>query len=521
MLSKRLRHPVSQAFAIAVVGSISLWANADFSDPPRFDGAGYAVLAQSLIEGRGYREIDQPNAPRHAHFPPGYPLALAALWSVTGVSAFTAHAFSFGCTLAAMLLAWKMFRAWFRPEVAFLIALALAVNWRWARDGTAIQSEPLFLLLGQLALLCCSWIAHRGGFWRSVFLGVLLGAAMLTRHVGIALMAAVLTDLAVRGKRREAIVSFAVSTLMVFPWIGWLVVVKTNTQLGLLPMRGLTTTLSENALFYLRRLIDQIIGPVIEVATVFPEKLSSWTTTLSSLATVGAILADVLILLGWLRMIRNARRRPGGLVPLFTLLLLLIWPFTEAGRFLVPLIPFVIAGLVEGLAALVPSESRKFAKLRFKLPATPQPGSLGICWRFRSSRVLAARLVLLISLAFSVYAIASQRSAAARRTHRDFDAACTWIGQQQSGGSVLTRHPGEVFWLTGRTSLSPDSGDLDALITREKVAFLLIDDERFALITKSPLGRFVIENPNRVERSFASQGSRPVSVYRVLAKKPD
>src|SRR5437879_1262424 len=37
-----------------------------FHDPPRFDGAGYAVLAESIGRGLGYRGVDHPDAPRHA-----------------------------------------------------------------------------------------------------------------------------------------------------------------------------------------------------------------------------------------------------------------------------------------------------------------------------------------------------------------------------------------------------------------------------------------------------------------------
>ena len=54
---------------IAAVTLGSALLNTDFHSPPRFDGAGYAVLAESLASGRGYREIDRPGSPRHAHFP--------------------------------------------------------------------------------------------------------------------------------------------------------------------------------------------------------------------------------------------------------------------------------------------------------------------------------------------------------------------------------------------------------------------------------------------------------------------
>ena len=50
-------------------------SNTRFHSPPRFDGAGYAVLAESLLAGQGYREIDHPERPPHAHYPPGRGIA--------------------------------------------------------------------------------------------------------------------------------------------------------------------------------------------------------------------------------------------------------------------------------------------------------------------------------------------------------------------------------------------------------------------------------------------------------------
>lgn len=462
---------------IATACVLSLGANARFDDPPRFDGAGYAVLARSILEGRGYREIDHPDAPRHAHFPPGYPLALAALWRITGPSNAAAHALAFLCSLGATLLAWLWFRTWTRPRVALAMGLALAINWRWGRDGTAIGSEPLFLLLGQAAVLSARRLGS--GSRGAVRLGLLLGAAILTRHVGLALAAAIVASLVARGRRREAVVALLVASGVIAPWIAWLARVGRHTQVGLVPVGGMPATIAGNSLFYGRRLIDQILGPVVEIATIYRPRYAA-------IATAFAVVASLVMIVGWCRFIAGpARRRLAGLVPLCTLAMLLAWPFTEAGRFLVPLIPFLVAGLTEGLA-----------------------------WKGRY-RALAACAVLLASVPYSAYAIVTGRSEAQRATHRDFDAACLWIaGQAGPAGVVMTRHPGEVFLRTGRLAIEP-SGDLDDLIRRRGVAFLLVDDARYANAPPSLLGRFAAEHPARVDLAFASGSGRPVLVYRV------
>ncbi|MGB2612029.1 MAG: hypothetical protein WBC80_23905, partial [Isosphaeraceae bacterium] len=59
--------PAVSACLIAVVAALAMVGQGDLTAPPRYDGAGYAVLARSLAAGTGYRAIDQPDRPGHAH----------------------------------------------------------------------------------------------------------------------------------------------------------------------------------------------------------------------------------------------------------------------------------------------------------------------------------------------------------------------------------------------------------------------------------------------------------------------
>src|SRR5437660_572393 len=93
----RLGSTLGASFLLAAASMVSIGLNTDLAAAPRFDGAGYAVLGEALATGRGYRAINQPGSPRHAHFPPGYPAALAFLWWSTGRSVAAAHLFSAGC----------------------------------------------------------------------------------------------------------------------------------------------------------------------------------------------------------------------------------------------------------------------------------------------------------------------------------------------------------------------------------------------------------------------------------------
>ncbi len=471
---------------LAVVATAGLARHASLSEPPRYDGAGYAVLARSLRTGAGYREIDHPDRPPHAHFPPGYPLALAALWSVTGDSAPAAHLLSIACALGAVLLSWRWLATLYPERVAALLGLALAGNWRWQRDGGMIRSEPLFLLLSAMALLAAARLRRRGGLGLAVVVGALLGALMLTRHVGVMLAAAVLLDGWLARRRREVLLSAVVAGACVLPWVVYLLATRQPTQAGLLPKEGIVSLFGSQMMFYAQRLPDQLTGPIIEVGTVFRPRWR-W------VATLAAAVASVVIARGWLRTLARPRRRLAGWSALCTMALLLVWPFTEAGRFLVPLIPMILVGALEGLVWI----SRRVG-----------------C---RLSRVALALSLVALAAPYSVYAFVANRTAAERRLNAGFDAGCAWLARpERKVGPILTRYPGEVAWQTGREAVAPSGPEphaIDAEIARYGVIYVLVDGARYANAPASPLEFHATTRPDRFREAWSGGG---VKVFEVL-----
>jgi hypothetical protein len=218
-------------------------------------------------------------------------------------------------------------------------------------------------------------------------------------------------------------------------------------------------------------------------------------------------------MIGWLGAVHRPRRRLAGLVPVFTLGLLLFWPYTEAGRFLVPLIPFLLIATFEGLVCL--------ARLRVPL--------VEINLSSRRIARIAAVLILIASLPYSAYSALMGRSRARDAGSRHLDMACSWLREHgKRPGPVLTRHPGEVYLQTGRQALEASTserpGDADAtpeaidgLIDRYNVAYLLIDQERYIHEPPSPLNRFALERPERVRRVWGTEsGPASVAIYEVL-----
>ncbi|ODT98890.1 MAG: hypothetical protein ABS79_05190 [Planctomycetes bacterium SCN 63-9] len=496
---------------IGFASTVSIALSAHWTAPYRYDGAGYAVLARALSQGNGYRAIDHPDRPYHAHFPPGYPIAIAVVGKLAGNDIRAVHLFSLICSVGATLAAYRWFVRLFGERVGLTIGLALALNWSWGRAGGSIQSEPLFELLGQLAILVVYRLHRLKDSKSAIVLGLLLGGALLTRHVAIALIAAILIDLILSRRWRDALLISLTTCAMAIPWIAWVAWVSSqadvSNQANLLMAGegGIVSRIGGQALFYVRRIPDQITGPFVEVATVFRKS-----STIRGLADAWAIVASLVVFIGWSRLLCRPKRRLAGLIPIATLGLLLIWPFTEAGRFLIPLIPCILVGAVEGLASIFHRGLPKISEARLRL---------GI-----------AILLLAASLPYTLYDLSKNLTRGREVGQDPFDSACAWLLKQdhtKHPGPILTRHPGEVFLQTGRQALDVSTSEragardatpeeVAATIDRYKVAYLLIDDGRYANAPPSPLARFVEANPRKVRKVWTSEANTgSVSIYEV------
>jgi hypothetical protein len=319
-----------------------------------------------------------------------------------------------------------------------------------------------------------------------------LAACALTRHVGIALGVAAGLELLARRRWMTVLAAGSTAIVLILPWVGWLAIVRENTQASLVGRGGLPGLIATQGRFYLQRLPDQLTGPFVEIGTVFLH--SGW---IAAAVNTWAVLVTAVIIAGWARTLRSPRRRLVGLIAFTTMALLLVWPFTEAGRFLIPLVPCLLVGAVEGLAAAAR------------------------CSRLRRPRTMAAATLLAVSLPYAGYAVAAGRADAQRRTHAEFDAACNWIATQAAApGPIMARHPGEVYWQTGRLALSPPSDGPESVaraIARWHIAYLLVDEERYANAPKSPLSGFVQAYPARVGAVWSrTAGRSSITLYQVI-----
>ena len=199
------------------------------------DDARYLLLAHSLASGTGYRFVFVPGSPAGTHFPPAFPLVLAALWKVA--PAFPANVALFKLLNAVMLalaaLAAFVFargRAGLAPWVAAGAALAFAGSVPELFIDSVLFSEPFFIagFLGALivaeraiATRAPDEHAERPLATIAFAAGLAIGAVTMIRTVGLALAIGIAIVLVMRRQWRELALSMAGIALFVVPWQLW------------------------------------------------------------------------------------------------------------------------------------------------------------------------------------------------------------------------------------------------------------------------------------------------------------
>ncbi len=194
------------------------------------DDARYLLLAKSIAEGTGYRFVFVPGAPAGTHFPPAFPLLLAALWKIA--PAFPASVTLFKL-LNAVLLAAAAFatftfarsRANLAPWAAAAVAIAFAGSVPILFLDGVLFSEPLFIAALMGALLLGERVADRAApanIARLAFAaGLAVGGVTMIRTLGIALGVGLVATLVLRKRWLASAFAIGGMALLVVPWQLW------------------------------------------------------------------------------------------------------------------------------------------------------------------------------------------------------------------------------------------------------------------------------------------------------------
>lgn len=208
-----------------------------------YDDGMYVVLAKSLATGEGYRYLNIPGAPPATHFPPGYPAFLALLWRVW--PAFPANLALFKLANAGLMTV-AAFGTWvlahrrlgMSPWVAAVAAALFTISIPVLILSSAVMSEMLFLALLVPAILVAGRAVDAGGWHAAARAGLLAGAVILVRSVGIALLPGTLVALVWRRRWRETPAYLAGALLLLAPWQLWVAANDPRIPAAIAPSYG-------------------------------------------------------------------------------------------------------------------------------------------------------------------------------------------------------------------------------------------------------------------------------------------
>ncbi len=217
---------IAPALVAALVTAAAWWASAPYLVGVFHDDGVYLLLGRAIAEGRGFHYLHLPAAPAAVHYPPLYPVFLAALWRLwpafpdnigllLGANVILLAVAALGLfTFARRRLGWTQ-------ESAAVAAVVASISTPTLTLAGAVLSETLFLAALWPALLLAEALLRRPGLRTACACGLAVGGLMLLRTHAVALLGAVGLLLMVRREWRLLAAFSAVAVSVQLPWILW------------------------------------------------------------------------------------------------------------------------------------------------------------------------------------------------------------------------------------------------------------------------------------------------------------
>ncbi|HUS82408.1 MAG TPA: glycosyltransferase family 39 protein [Dehalococcoidia bacterium] len=212
-------------FAVALILRL-LWALEVECSPRavwRWDMTLYDYQAHALAEGDGY--IDYSGNPT-AHWPPGYPAALAAVYHFTDDSLLGARLLNVVAGSLTVVLVYLLGARVFGRAAGLAGAALLAVFPNQVFYTSLVMTEPLFTALFVMILTLTAYAALGAKpprLWHMVSIGALIGLASLVRGEALLLAPLVALALLLRWRSWRKVAEYSVvlvvgTVLIVAPW---------------------------------------------------------------------------------------------------------------------------------------------------------------------------------------------------------------------------------------------------------------------------------------------------------------
>ncbi len=441
------------------------------------DNAAYYILGNSIAMGHGYKNIHVAEMTEHNHFPPGYPLIIAAASKVfTNDIAFIKKVNGFFLLMSIGLLFLIIYKITGNFHWPFICCLFSLYNYYLLNYSFIMMSEIPYLFFSLLCILLTmitNWDNPFYKSWPFIFLLLCVPFTYYIRSTGLALFAGILLFLLYNRKWLHSFVLSAVFFLSILPWYIRGKHIGGNSYIGQLffknPYRpelgqmGIVDWLSrfrDNLERYITReipngmfnFIEQVNGPVQK----FPLTTFEW---------VIGILTLALILFGLFRI------KKYFLLILFYcgayMGILLLWPDVWIGvRFILPLVPLLIFFFINGTVELISIIWNKLLKNKYQLLF--QLMIVVIClFSIKSYGSLATdKLELLAKGYYS-------------KPYQNYFELAKWIKNNAPAKSVTSCRKGQLFFLYSTKFVT---GFRNTLIVEEQIEYLKSKNVKYVVL---------------------------------------
>ncbi len=351
-----------------VILSLVFWIVAVSYAPREFidlggDSAQYIILAESVINGRGLSLINYPKSPPSA-FSPLFSILLVPFVYFFGRDFFLMHMLVVGFAYFSLFFFYRMFKQAAGEKIAFFSITLLVLNRLFFSYTFRILTDIPFIFFCSFTLYFIEKYKQKSNIFTQEGLLVAVGLILtyLCRYIGMILFLVILFDfLREKDKRKIQLkkVLFLASLFLpvVLLWMvrcaninnpyivpfskQFLLVDYYRPYLGLITQRPflLFSRILHNINFYFYLTGGILFSP-------FSKRISFW-----FFKDVVYFLGIIIILLG----VRNELKEKRYLLAVFLVVyisLLLLWPFCEDGRYLLPVVPLIIFYFLRGIVSL-------------------------------------------------------------------------------------------------------------------------------------------------------------------------
>ena len=323
------------------------------------DNANYYILGKALASGEGYVNINDFQKRANTHYPPGYPALISGIITVFGDSTSAikvVNGLLLFLTLVALYFLTRKISG--RVSTAIIVLVLVMCNSYLLRYSTIIMTEIPFLFFSTSAILAFTKINFNKPIWADGFLYTVIALLALSFYIrtsGVALILGILLFLLLTKRLKHAIVIALGVLLLALPWqirnqktggssyLKQLSMINPyRPELGTAGLGDYLNRFGNNVNRYLTKEIPAATLSIIKPNYRQQASVAQW---LYGLSFFMIIIFGVLNLKKYKLLILSYLAG--------TLTILSFWPDVWVGiRFLLPTVPFLLIGLVNGLQEL-------------------------------------------------------------------------------------------------------------------------------------------------------------------------